>query len=131
MRIQIFDAEGKPMFDGGSVLPNDRARRILAQLAPVLGRLGEPISIVGHTDASPCQGRCRSNWELSAARADATRAALVASGLPDQRIAGVAGLADHDLLLPAQPDAPANRRVVIIVHRPLAPAAAGAGGPAL
>ena len=126
LRIQIFDAEGKPMFDDGSVVPNTRARHILAQLAPVLAHLGEPISIVGHTDASPCSGHCGSNWELSAARADATRAALVAGGLPDQRVAGVAGLADHDLLLPSQPDAPANRRVVMIVHRSTAPAVAGA-----
>ena len=83
----------------------------------MLEHLGEPISIVGHTDAAPCTGRCRSNWDLSAARADATRAALVASGLSDGRIAGVAGLADHDLLLPSQPTSPANRRVVLIVHR--------------
>ena len=119
LRIQIFDAEGKPMFDPGAVVPNDRARRILARVAPVLARLGDPISIVGHTDAAPCGGRCRSNWDLSAARAESTRAALVAGGLDDQRIAGVAGLADHELLLPAQPMAAANRRVVMIVHRPL------------
>ncbi len=117
LRIQIFDAEGKPMFDPGATEPNARARRILAQVAPVLAHLGEPISIVGHTDAMPCAGRCRSNWDLSAARAESTRAALVAGGLSDQQIAGVAGLADHELLLPSQPAAPANRRVVMIVHR--------------
>ena len=117
LRIQIFDAEGKPMFNAGAAVPNARAKRILAEIAPVLARLGEPISIVGHTDGAPCDGRCRSNWDLSAARADATRAALVAGGLSDGRIAGVAGLADHDLLLPSQPTAPANRRVVMIVHR--------------
>ena len=119
LRIQIFDREGKPMFAPGSAAPNARARELLREIAPVLAHLHEPISIVGHTDATVCPAPCRSNWDLSAARADATRATLVAAGLDDRRIAGVAGLADHDLLLPAQPDAPANRRVVMIVHRPL------------
>ncbi len=117
LRIQIIDADGKPMFDNGSTTPNARARMLLAKVAPVLARLNEPMSIVGHTDAAVCQGSCRSNWDLSASRAESSRVILEQGGFPDTRLADVTGLADHDLLLPAQPLAAANRRIVMVVHR--------------
>ena len=117
LRIQIFDEDNRPMFATGSATPNDWARRLLGKVAPVLLKLPEQISIAGHTDAAPFLGPGRTNWELSAERANATRRLLVGVGLPDARIRNVTGHADHELLLPAEPFAAANRRIAIVVLR--------------
>jgi len=115
LRVQILDEEQKPMFTTGSAAPNDRARLLLQKVVPVLQRLPEDISIAGHTDSEPFHGTDRTNWELSAERANATRKLLVDAGLPESRVRSVVGNADRDPLLPADPRAAANRRIAIVV----------------
>ncbi len=117
LRIQIMDEERQPMFAFGASALNDRARALLSKVAPVLLRLPEAIAIDGHTDAAPYRGGDRSNWELSAERANATRRLLTDAGLPETRFRSVAGHADRDPLLPADPMAAANRRIAILVLR--------------
>jgi len=117
LRIQIMDEIKMPMFATGSAAPNDRARLLLQKVVPVLLKLSQPISISGHTDAAPFASPGRSNWELSAERANATRRLLVDGGLPETRIRSVTGNADRDPLLPADPMAAANRRIAILVLR--------------
>jgi chemotaxis protein MotB len=121
LRIQILDEIKLPMFPSGSATPNDRARLLLQKVVPVLMKLKQPISIAGHTDSAPFPGPDRTNWELSAERANATRRVLVDSGLPETRIKSVIGDADRDPLLPADPLAAANRRIAILVMREVAP----------
>ena len=140
LRIQLLDEDRKSMFAFGSATPNDRARLLLQKVTPVLARLTQPISIAGYTDAAPFAGPERTNWELSAERANATRRLLVDGGLPEGRIRTVTGHADRDPLLPADPLAAANRRMAIVVLRSAATeplpkvgrsGAAAAGAPAL
>ena len=123
LRIQIMDEERQPMFAFGASALNDRARALLSKVAPVLLRLTESIAIDGHTDAAPYRGGDRSNWELSAERANATRRLLTDAGVPEARFRSVAGHADRDPLLPSDPLAAANRRIAILVLRdqPAAP----------
>jgi chemotaxis protein MotB len=131
LRIQILDEVKLPMFPTGSSTPNERARLLLQKVVPVLMKLSQPISIAGHTDAAPFPGPGRTNWELSAERANATRRLLVDDGLPETRLKSVIGDADRDPLLPADPLAAANRRIAILVMReappPAAPVPANAG----
>ncbi|MCX7384566.1 MAG: OmpA family protein [Alphaproteobacteria bacterium] len=115
LRIQIIDEDRQPMFATGSAAVNDRARLLLQKIAPVLARLPEDIAISGHTDAAPFRGEGRTNWELSAERANATRRLLVEHGLTETRFRRVTGTADRDPLVPADPLAAANRRVAIVV----------------
>ncbi|WP_203073123.1 flagellar motor protein MotB [Falsiroseomonas ponticola] len=118
LRIQLVDAERSPMFALGGAAPNDRARVLLARVAQVANRLPNPIAIAGHTDATPFRGGTeRSNWDLSADRANVTRRLLTESGLPEARIRSVTGNAERDLLMPDNPNAPANRRVSITLLR--------------
>ena len=117
LRIQILDEDRQPMFGFGTAALNDRARSLMAKVAPVLLRLTQPIAIEGHTDATPYRGGDRSNWDLSAERANATRRLLTDAGLPEGRIRSVAGHADRDPLLPAEPLAAANRRIAVLVLR--------------
>ena len=125
LRIQILDEDKQAMFANGSSVPNDRARALLTKIAPVLMKLPEQLSVTGHTDASPYHGGARSNWELSADRANATRRLLAEAGIPEARVQSVSGQADRDLLLPADPLAAANRRIAIMVLRQAAPRKAG------
>ena len=132
LRIQIMDEDRRPMFPTGSAVLNDRARALLTKVAPVLMRLPEPIAIAGHTDSAPFRGVDRSNWDLSADRANATRRLLVDAGLQDERMRSVTGNADRDPLIKDDPLAAANRRIAIVVLRtvPALPAARAAASPA-
>jgi chemotaxis protein MotB len=121
LRIQIMDEVKQPMFATGSAAPNERARLLIQKVVPVLAKLSQAISIAGHTDAAPFPGRDRTNWELSAERANATRRLLTEAGLKESRIRSVTGNADKDPLLPADPLAAANRRIAIVVLRDAAP----------
>jgi chemotaxis protein MotB len=121
LRIQILDEDRQPMFPFGSAIPNERARLLLQKVAPVLMRLTQNISISGHTDAAPFAGPGRTNWELSADRANATRRLLVDAGLEIARIRSVTGNAERDPLVPADPLAAANRRIAIVVLRSVRP----------
>ncbi len=117
LRIQLLDEDRSPMFSTGSSALNDRARAVLAKVAPVLIRMPESIAIAGHTDAAPYRGGERSNWDLSTERANATRRLLAEAGLPETRMRSVAGHADRDPLIPADTLAAANRRIAIVVLR--------------
>jgi len=124
LRIQIMDEDRQPMFAFGASALNNRARALLSKVAPVLLRMTQAIAVDGHTDAAPYRGGERSNWDLSTERANATRRLLTDAGLPELRFRSVAGHADRDPLLPADPMAAANRRIAILVlrDRPAAPA---------
>ena len=121
LRIQLRDADREPMFPFGSAVPNDKARLLLQKVAPVLARMTQDLSIAGHTDAAPFAGSGRTNWELSADRANATRRLLIESGLQEARIRSVTGNAERDLAVPADPLAAANRRIAIVVLRTARP----------
>lgn len=131
LRIQVVDAEGQPLFATGHGAPNERGRALLQRAATVIARMPYPVEVTGHTDAAPFRGGDRTNWELSADRANATRRLLVESGVAEGRIRAVAGRADRELLVPAQPLDPANRRVAVLVLMPniaTLPQHAAAGG---
>lgn len=131
LRLQLLDSENRAMFALGSAQPNEAARALLAKIAPILARLDKPVAIAGHTDAAPFRpGSAQSNWDLSAERANAARRLLQEAGLPERLVQSVSGRADRDPLLPADPRAPANRRIAIFVQR-TAPAANGASASAV
>jgi chemotaxis protein MotB len=117
IRIQIVDAQNRPMFDIGSARLRDYTQSILHELAPYLASVPNRISITGHTDIRPYpgQGGGYSNWELSADRANAARRALVAAGLPDDKIARVVGLSSSVLFNKQDPQNAINRRISIVI----------------
>ena len=117
LRIQLLDADRTPMFSSGSSALNDRARAVLAKIAPVLLKMPESITIAGHTDSLQYRGSDKTNWDLSADRANATRRLLVEAGLPETRVRSVTGNADRDPLIIDDPMAAANRRIAIVLLR--------------
>jgi chemotaxis protein MotB len=118
LNIQLVDQDGQAMFQPGTAVPLPRTRLLLQQVARILDRLPNRIAITGHTDAANFQGPDgTTNWELSAARANAARAVLASQGIESDRIFEVAGKAGTDPLLPNDPYASANRRISILLMR--------------
>lgn len=116
LRIQIMDAENRPMFALGSAELRPYFEDILLAMADTIRAVPNKISISGHTDAKPFIGRGDfGNWELSANRANAARRTLIAGGYPDEQVARVVGYASSALFDRDDPFNPVNRRIDIIV----------------
>ncbi|WP_249582884.1 flagellar motor protein MotB [Pseudomonas viridiflava] len=116
LRIQIMDADNRPMFDSGSARLKPYFEDILLAMADTIKSVPNKISISGHTDATPFIGNGGfGNWELSANRANAARRALVAGSYPDPQVARVVGYASSALYDRENPTNPVNRRIDIVV----------------
>jgi chemotaxis protein MotB len=106
LRIQIVDDQNRPMFDSGSALVKPYMRELLREIGSRADRGAQPLTLEGHTDATPFPGggeRGYSNWELSADRANASRRELVAGGCRTARMLRVQGLAASSLFDPKIP----------------------------
>ncbi len=118
LRIQIIDQEGRSMFASGSAEMYPHTQRLLALVTNAIDELENPVAIKGHTDATPfAADNGYSNWELSTDRANSSRRALIAAGLPANRIASVVGRADQEPFIKEDPFSPRNRRISIILLR--------------
>jgi len=116
LNIQLVDQEGQAMFRPGTSEPLPKTRLLLQQVARIVDRLPNRISITGHTDAAKFTGpNGATNWELSAARANAARSVLTTEGIDSDRIFQVSGKAGSDPLLPDDPYASSNRRISILL----------------
>ncbi len=117
LRIQILDAQNRPMFDSGSAVVKPYMRELLQHIGEKLADVPNRIKLEGHTDAQPFVSGDRgySNWELSSDRGNASRRELVAGGLPEDRMLLVQGLASSLLFDANDPLSAANRRISIIV----------------
>ncbi len=117
LRVQIIDDQGRAMFNSGSARVNEHMRELLRSLGDVLNTANGRVVISGHTDASAYGGgeRGYSNWELSADRANASRRELVTGGLGEDRMVRVMGMGSSVPFDLADPLAPMNRRISILV----------------
>ncbi len=116
LRIQLLDQERFSMFPSGSSSLYDQPRRLIGLVGQVIARLPNAVKITGHTDSAPLRrADGYSNWELSMDRANAARRALLAAGIPENRLDSVVGLADTEPMFPDQPTSPRNRRISMIL----------------
>jgi chemotaxis protein MotB len=116
LRIQIVDAQNRPMFDLGRAKLKDYTAEILRELAPYLNTVPNRLSLSGHTDTTPYTAQTGyNNWDLSADRANAARRALEMGGLAPDKVVQVVGLSSAVLFDKSNPRAPINRRISIIV----------------
>lgn len=116
LSIQIVDKARRSMFDEGSARLQIYSEDALVALAPIINKVPNKISIVGHTDAKPYSaGANYSNWELSSDRANSARRALLEGGYPEAKVVAVQGMASMAPLLPQNPTDPSNRRIAIVV----------------
>jgi chemotaxis protein MotB len=117
LRIQIVDAQNRPMFDSGSAVVKPYMRELLREIGNVLAEVPNHLRLEGHTDAQTFDARERgySNWELSSDRANASRRELNIGGLPEDRVLLVQGHASSLLFDATDPLGAVNRRISITV----------------
>jgi len=101
------------MFEIGSAVPERALVLAMDKVGAVLRDRKGAVRISGHTDARAFRSETYDNWRLSAARAQAAYHMLVRAGLDEKRVESVSGFADRKLKQPADPLAPANRRIEI------------------
>lgn len=120
--IEIVEQDGRRMFAEGSKVPLGPARIMVAAIAPILQKLNAHVTISGHTAAGGRYAdRSYGPWELSADRANMVRAILSQSGLSDDRISSVMGLAATEPYFINDPFMSSNERVRVSVVFPPPP----------
>ena len=118
MRIQLVDKDNRAMFKPGTAELYGYAEKMIGNIAGVIEKMPNRISITGHTDATVFRrGSDYTNWELSADRANTSRRVLLSRGVPQDRFAEVLGKAATEPLLPDRPNRPENRRITILLLR--------------
>jgi chemotaxis protein MotB len=125
LRIQLLDKEKESMFASGSAAMDPRSQQLLRLVAQAVKDMPNKLAISGHTDATPFQGSDgRTNWELSADRANAARRVLVQSGVDQGKVQTVVGRAETDPFVKDNPNDPQNRRISIVLLSDVPPVAA-------
>ena len=128
LRIQIVDAQNRPMFDLGSSRLKPYTVDILREVTGYLKTVPNRLSITGHTDATPYAGLTGfTNWDLSTDRANSARRAIEGAGLDTAQISRVVGLGSSVLFDSGNPRNPVNRRISIVVMTRAADAEAKLG----
>ena len=118
LRIQLIDQDKVDMFSPGSANLFTRSKDLLVQVAKVIRKMPNKLSITGHTDPSTAVDPSGyTNWELSSDRALATRRAILEGGMDDRQINKVVGVSDREPMDRAQLRSPRNRRDSIVLLR--------------
>ena len=120
VRIDLVDDANFSMFALGTTLLTTQATGLLKAIAATVSPETGGLTIRGHTDALPWRSGGKgtgaaNNWSLSAGRAEATRQALLRSGIAEARFRRIEGVADRELLVRDNPQDPRNRRISIVV----------------
>ncbi|MDA8132282.1 MAG: OmpA family protein [Elusimicrobia bacterium] len=118
-QIKINIAE-PVLFASGSADLGPRAADVLGPVSAVLNKLPNDVIVEGHTDSVPIKsGKFATNWELSAARANAVVGLLASKySVPQDRLIAAAygeyrPVADND----TSEGRARNRRIEIVVPR--------------
>lgn len=118
LRVMLHDTDKSGVFQLGGTVPNPAFRDLIVQLGALFAGVGNPILVVGHTDARPYHSLLpgsRSNWHLSSDRALAARTLLLDGGMPASTVLQTIGMADEAPLTPEDPNAAVNRRIEFLV----------------
>ena len=119
IRIDLVDNANFSMFSLGTTILTDEAQNLLDVIGEVIETERSPLILRGNTDSLPWRdGISANNWSLSTGRAEATRQALIASGLPEERFARIEGVADTEPLILDNPADPRNRRISLLLLEP-------------
>jgi chemotaxis protein MotB len=114
--ISLTDNLNFSMFDLGSAIPNHRTVLAVDKITSVLKSRTGKVIVRGYTDARPFRKGGSDNWRLSLSRAQAVFYMLVRGGLTEQRLERIEGHGDRSPRNAADPLAPENRRVEILLR---------------
>jgi chemotaxis protein MotB len=116
IRVDLVDDADFSMFALGTTVLTPQAHQLLQAIGGALADQSAPMIVRGHTDALRWRpGVVANNWSLSSGRAEATRQALLRSGISENRFTRIEGVADREPLIPDDPADPRNRRMSILL----------------
>jgi len=93
--IEIFDLEGRPLFDAQSDAPRPVLQHLAAVLADSFRIVANPVAITAHARSFPAVFLENPVWGMTVARAEAMKTLLEESGLPEPRMHRITGNADR------------------------------------
>lgn len=114
--VTISEQSDTQMFGVGSAVPEKNTVVAMEKIGKLLATRPGAIAIRGHTDARPFKDGSYDNWRLSSARAQSAYYMLVRGGLKEDRVSQITGFADRRLQVTADPLAPQNRRIEILIQ---------------
>jgi chemotaxis protein MotB len=116
IRIDLMDDADFSMFELGTTILTREARGLIAVIGETLREERAPLILRGHTDSLPWRkGVVANNWSLSAGRAEATRQALLLSGIAQNRMLRIEGVADTEPVVADNAADPRNRRISLLL----------------
>jgi chemotaxis protein MotB len=116
VRIDLVDDADFAMFRLGTTVLTPQAAQLLMAIGQTVAPEPGTVMIRGHTDAAQYKpGDIANNWSLSAGRAEATRQALMRTGIVENRFQRIEGVADREPLIKDDPHDPRNRRISIVI----------------
>ena len=116
VRIDLVDDADFSMFTLGTTSLVPEAAQLLRGIGTAVAEERALLVVRGHTDALQWkEGRDTNNWSLSTGRAEATRQALMRSGVAEGRFNRIEGVAAREPLIPGNPLDPRNRRISIVL----------------
>ncbi len=113
LRIDMVERADFSMFALGTAVLTPEARAMVRTVAGAIAVTPQPLTVRGHTDALGFARGGANNWTLSTLRADATRQALHAAGIDDDRFRRIEGVAATDPFNPKDRNDPRNRRISV------------------
>lgn len=114
--VSLTDSLNFEMFAVSSSEPHPRLVKAVGDIASVIQKQPGRVVIRGHTDARPFKNAKSDNWRLSAARAQMAFQMLVRGGFDDRRLERLEGHAATHLRNTADPFAPENRRIELLLQ---------------
>jgi len=120
LRVMLHDTDERGVFVSGGGTPSEPFRPMLTKLGALMGAVGNPMLVIGHTDSVPYRSLgfgSRSNWHLSGDRAMSARRWLLEGGMRSGQVLQVVGMADRAPLAD-DPRAAVNRRIEFLVLTP-------------
>jgi len=120
LRVMLHDTDERGVFVSGGGTPSEPFRPMLTKLGALMGAVGNPVLVIGHTDSVPYRSLgfgSRSNWHLSGDRAMSARRWLLEGGMGSGQVLQVVGMADRAPLV-NNPRAAINRRIEFLVLTP-------------
>jgi chemotaxis protein MotB len=116
MLISLMDNARVGMFAPGSAEPTMVTIRILDKISEAMKNQAGSLVVRGYTDARPFRSTVYDNSRLSTARAQMAYYMLVRGGVPEARIEHVEGYGARKPLSAADPRAPENRRIEVLLR---------------
>ncbi|CUX83494.1 MAG: flagellar motor rotation protein MotB [Roseibaca calidilacus] len=113
----VSDLPDAPLFNPDGANPRPVLRQLLHLLTEAMRIVQNPLAIGAHSQAFPAVLRTNPVWELTLARAAATRQLLLDTDFTPERLSRVTGHADRSPALPENTMAVGNNRLELILLR--------------